>query len=114
VNLRLDPHALYEGLVDSAKDELKETWNDLKAAEVLHLQQAASDFAILIGRRVRVADSPEKAGQVDLEIAHVKAQIANWTWVGADKVRARWEEWLKQAAEKVGEILKTVAKGLIA
>lgn len=111
--IRLDPHAIFTGLVDSARDELKATWEELKAQEVDALKSAASDLAILLARRVR-ADTPEKVQLVDNEIAFVRASIANWAWVGADKVRARWAAWLEQAAERVGEVLKAFAKGLIA
>lgn len=111
--IRLDPHSLYSTLWSQAKDELKLTWDELKAESVAALERAASDLAILVARRIRM-DDPVKAQQIDHEIAFVLATIANWTWAGAARVRARWSEFLKQAAEQVGEILKHLAKGLVA
>lgn len=112
--LELDADELLRGLLESAKDELKETWGELRQREVEELQAAAKDLAQLLARRLRPGRQEVDTQFDDQEIAHVKARIANWTWVAADAVRARWAAWLEAAAENAGRVLKAVAKGLIA
>lgn len=114
MSLELDADSLLDGLLLSAKDELRATWGDLRQREVEELEDAAKDLAQLLARRLRPGRMEHDQRADDAEIAHAMARIANWTWVGADKVRARWAAWLEQAAEVAGKVLRAAAKGLVA
>lgn len=103
-----DANELAGRLIAQARVELKDTWDDLRQREVRELEDAAQDLARILADGIRGSSSLER------ELPHVQARIANWTWVGADRVRARWQHWLDQAAEEAMRVLKAVAKGLIA
>lgn len=113
---------LGDALIRSAKAELGETIKELRQREVEELEEAGKDLGKLIVIYTRQLANPaedkEKATKDEeailREIAHAKARVANWTWVGADKVRARWAAWLEQAGELAGKALKAVGKGLVA
>ena len=97
---------LGDALAEEARDELKETWDDLRQREVQEIEEAGKDLGALL---VRAA----KGDDVSRELLHAKARLASWTWVGADRVRARWQAWLKRAAKQTGEVLAALADGLL-
>lgn len=104
-----EAHTFGAALLAEAKDELGETWDDLRQREAKELEAVARSLGKVLSDYARDRDE----ARLERELAHLKAQTANWTWIGADRVVQRWKVWLDGAAEEAGRVLKRVAKGLI-
>lgn len=113
MNTDLNANEIAASLWNSARQELDDQWDEIKHREVEELRQAVGEFGRLLAQRTSPWRKPEEKAQDDRELAHLSAQIANWTWAGADRVRKRWKEWLEDRAEDAGVLLRRLAKGLL-
>jgi hypothetical protein len=88
-------------VLDDIKGDLGELWQ-------VEVREAVEDAADLTLLKLTLTDPLELAA-VDRELLHAKARVENWTFTGADLVRAK----LKIAFHEVAEVLGSVLKGFI-
>ena len=84
--------------LDGVKDDLSELWK-------VEVKEALEDLAEQTLVKLTSQDPHEQAS-ADRELLHCKARVANWTFVGADLVRARVKVVLHELAEGLGAVLK--------
>lgn len=87
---------------DGIKEDLSELWK-------VEIREAVEDLADLTLLKLTLTDSFELAA-LERELLHAKARIANWTFVGADLVRAKIKLALHEVAEMLGQVLKGFIK----
>lgn len=94
---------LAQKLLDETKAELGSAWEDDLSVEARDkIMEATFDLADLTTQGLLGA-------KVDGEIAHVKAQIASWSFVGA----ALAQRAIKAAAENVVTMLGKFLRGAV-
>ena len=84
--------------LDGVKDDLSSIWK-------LEIREAVEDLADLLLEKLGNQD-PQVQASLDREILHARARIANWSFVGADLVRASIKKALHELAELAGSVLK--------
>lgn len=90
------------GVLDGVKDDLAELWK-------LEVREAMEDLAELTLQKLAISD-PHELASVERELLHAQARVANWTFVGADLVRARLKAVLHELAEGLGAVLRGFIK----
>lgn len=90
------------GSLDGIKDDLSELWK-------VEVREAVEDLADLLLCKLGTTD-PDELEALDRELLHARARIANWTFVGADLVRAAVRKALHELAEMAGALLKGLIK----
>lgn len=93
-------------LLDEARDELRETWHDLEGDVRSGIEWAARETPRVLRDRLAGRDTSRQE-------AHLRAVVANWTWVGADRVAVRWREFLEEAAKVAARVLVEAAKAAL-
>lgn len=104
--LKFDAGEIARQLLAEARDELRDTWGELRDSGVTtEVAEGARDYGELLANSLVGAD-------VDQELAHARARVLNWSWIGADRVRARWQGFLDATFERLGRAAAKFAKGL--
>jgi hypothetical protein len=100
--ISLDVKELGKALLERAKDDAGEAWESVEE----EVTGAAKRFAELTARGLAGED-------VESDLRHASARLLNWSWVGADRVRAGWAVILEELAVKAGKILAHVGRGIL-
>lgn len=79
----IDRETVASDLLESAQAELAAAGESLREDVAAELKDVAAYLAELVERRAKGED-------VEADLRHVRARVANWTWVGADRVTVRW------------------------
>jgi len=88
------------------KNRLGDLWEGLEDLWKVEVQEAMEDLGNLLILQVSEPENPI----VGSELAHAKARVANWTFVGADKVRDEMKMVLKEVLSLVGALVKGFIK----
>jgi hypothetical protein len=97
-----DGMALGERLTELAKNRLGETWNELEEFYKMEMKEALADLGNLLILQMVDPENPI----VESEMRFAKARVANWTFVGADKVQEAVKSAMKEAFELLGSLVK--------
>jgi hypothetical protein len=89
-------------LQEKLSDDAKELWDDLSELAKVEIKEALEDLAEL----TLLSSLGE---EVEREVLHAKARLANWEFVGADIIREKVKLVLRELAELLGGFLKGLA-----
>lgn len=89
---------LGEQLLQSVKGSLKEAWGEIPDDYKDEVKDVLIDAAKLTMRSLG-------GDNVDRELAHTKAAVASWGFVGASRVRTAIKDALAEAAVFAGKVL---------
>lgn len=93
-------------LLKEGQEELRESWDALADDVRSGISWAAVAKAKLIRKRLAGEDTTR-------EDQHVRAIVANWTWVGSDRLVIRWQAFLEQVAKRAGELVQIAIKAAL-
>lgn len=85
-------------LAKNLRDDAKGAWDAVPEADKEEVEEVLKDWSRLTLRAI--------GGQnVTREIAHTKAQIASWKFVGAKRIQSALRATLKKAAVYAGKVI---------
>ena len=99
----IDINLTRDDILNNIKEELGGDWKDLSDAKREGVEKTAMFMAKILAR--------DEAGEdVGRQLIHVKAQLANWKFVGSSMAQRAFWSTVVMIAEKTGLVLIGFAK----